>query len=332
MPGVFVRRREQESRRIANRILDVAVATLSVSTLAAFAAGTWWGLELLSNLRAHQALALAGLAVTALLCRRMFTAVAAVLAMGVNLAVVGPIVIDAAWGEPAPAAADSSALDVTFFNTKIFQADMDDTIATLAARDDDVVVLAGGTKRWVEQIEAADLDLQVLVGPHTHDGLELIALARDPGAEATVHEIGQEDRDVFVEVLVDLDGQPVRVLGTHVVSPLTADRAARRGAMLDWVPGWTGRSDVPAVVMGDLNATPWSPALIGMLEEAGLIDSQVGHGLQASYPASLRWLGIPIDHVLHGPELTTTNRRLGPSLGSDHRMVHATLTSVVGRP
>ena len=325
MPGLFVRRREPRGRRVAKRVLNVAVAILAVSTLAAFAARSWWVLELLSNLRVHQALALALLAAIALLARRAGVAVVAVLAMGINLAVVGPILIDAEWGEPAPATAGSPTLDVTFFNTKIVQADMDDTIAMLAARDDDVVVLAGGTKRWVEQIEAADLDLQVLVGPHTHDGLELIALARHPGAEATVHEIGQEDRDVFVEVLTNLDEQPVRVLGTHVVSPLTADRAARRDAMLEWVPGWAGRSDVPAVVAGDLNATPWSPALIQMLEEAGLVDSQVGHGIQPSYPASLRWLGIPIDHVLHGSELTTTDRRLGPSLGSDHRMVHVSL-------
>jgi endonuclease/exonuclease/phosphatase (EEP) superfamily protein YafD len=78
-------------------------------------------------------------------------------------------------------------------------------------------------------------------------------------------------------------------------------------------------------VVGDLNATPWSPRLQALLADARLVDSQVGHGLQPSYPAARGRLGLTIDHILHTREPTTVERELGPNFASDHRMVHARL-------
>jgi endonuclease/exonuclease/phosphatase (EEP) superfamily protein YafD len=298
---------------------------LTATTLAGFLAERWWVLELLSNLRPQHMIALATLALILLALRRPGPVVLATVAFGINLVVMGPVLAATTFGEPAQAPPDAPTLDITFFNTKIIHADMERTVAALEERADDVVVLAGATPTWVERLRDADLGLHVLLGPHTHQGLELIVLARDPDAAVAVHQVSAEPRDVFVEVVVELEGQPVRVLGAHVVSPLTPERATRRDAMLAWIPGWVERGEDPGVIVGDLNATPWSPVLTRSMDDAELVDSQVGHGLQPSYPASLRWLGLPIDHVLHTGRLTTLDRRLGPALGSDHRMVHATL-------
>lgn len=327
--GELTRLRQTPGRRALTIGLTAAVALLAGTTLAGFLAEQWWVFELASNLRLHLALALLAGAAALVGIRRVPVAIAALGAAALNLAVIA-----AAFTGPQPAAAASlgagaPSLEVTFFNTKIVHADMDATIELLGSRGDDVVVLAGGFTGWVDAIEAADLDLHLLAGPHTHDGLELIALARDADAEVEVHWLGAERRDVFVEVRTEVDGLPVRVLGTHVVSPRTSPRATRRNAMLEWIPGWVSGGSSPAVVIGDLNATPWSPVLRRVTGEAGLVDSQLGHGFQPSYPASLRWFGLPIDHVLHTRDLTTVERHLGPSLGSDHRMVHAELTLAV---
>ena len=49
--------------------------------------------------------------------------------------------------------------------------------------------------------------------------------------------------------------------------------------------------------------------------------------LQPSWPARFGPIGLPIDHVLHSPQLTTVDRQLAPPIGSsDHRMVHASIT------
>ena len=43
-----------------------------------------------------------------------------------------------------------------------------------------------------------------------------------------------------------------------------------------------------------------------------------GYGFQPSWPANNRLLRIPIDHVLHSPEIVIHDRVIGSTVGSDH--------------
>jgi endonuclease/exonuclease/phosphatase (EEP) superfamily protein YafD len=282
--------------------------------------------ELLANLPVQHTFAFAVLLGAAAFLRHRWLLALSLAGLLANLAITAPLLLTLQRGEPLPPAEGATTLDVTFFNTKYF-ADREATIDHLRGRDDDVVVLALAMQPWGEDLEAADLDLHLRAGPGPTDGedLELIALVRDPDARVSVHRPTDDPRDAIVEVVLDLDGQPVHVLATHTVSPLTAARAAQRDGALERLAVRAAAQDAPVVVMGDLNATPWSPRLRELLLTADLVDSQVGFGLQPSYPAARGRLGIAIDHVLHSTELTTVARQLGPSFGSDHKMVHARL-------
>ena len=53
--------------------------------------------------------------------------------------------------------------------------------------------------------------------------------------------------------------------------------------------------------------------------EGGLINSQRGFGVQATWPVAGGFAPrIPLDHCLHSPDLATVDRRMGPAVGSDH--------------
>jgi endonuclease/exonuclease/phosphatase (EEP) superfamily protein YafD len=72
-------------------------------------------------------------------------------------------------------------------------------------------------------------------------------------------------------------------------------------------------------VVGDLNATPWSWPFRNLIEEGHLRNSQIGFGLQPTFSAtSMAFLRVPIDHLAHSEALLVRERKLGPSLGSDH--------------
>ena len=91
-----------------------------------------------------------------------------------------------------------------------------------------------------------------------------------------------------------------------------------RDAQIRFAAEWAEGRDGAVIVVGDLNATPWSWPF-GLLTEAGLRNSQVGFGLQASFPArSMFVFRVPIDHLLHSDDLMVRDRYLGPALGSDH--------------
>lgn len=79
------------------------------------------------------------------------------------------------------------------------------------------------------------------------------------------------------------------------------------------------------LIIGDLNSTPWSPRFETLTRNGGLVNSQNGFGVQASWPSGIGFFGIPIDHALHGEELTTVERSLGPGYGSAHRSLYITV-------
>jgi endonuclease/exonuclease/phosphatase (EEP) superfamily protein YafD len=76
--------------------------------------------------------------------------------------------------------------------------------------------------------------------------------------------------------------------------------------------------DAPVLLVGDLNATPWSHGMRLLRDGTDL-------GYRSPDPAwtatwySFYLLGIPIDHALATPPLVIARREIGPSVGSDHR-------------
>ena len=130
-------------------------------------------------------------------------------------------------------------------------------------------------------------------------------------------EIGRE----AVAVSVVLDGERIDVLGLHPPSPTTQARSGRRDGLLSAAGDWAASRNVPVVVLGDFNATPWSAAYRSLRWRGGLVDTLSGSGMQASWPVGWGILSIPIDHVLHTRDLGSVERRTGPSFGSAHRPV-----------
>jgi endonuclease/exonuclease/phosphatase (EEP) superfamily protein YafD len=301
------------------RAAVVSTAVVTGLTLAGFLGRWWWVLDLFANLRWQLALAAAAVTALAVVTRRRRAAAFALLAAAVNAFLVLPFLFPTAPADPAP---ESEVLELTFLNVKIRAADVTELAAHLRDRNDDVVILAATTGRWADAFAEADSGLTPVMGADFVSGLELTVLVRDPGAAVEVRQLTAEKRSAYVAVDVELEGQLVRILGTHPVSPLTPSRAARRDAHLEWLAGEIAGMTEPVVLFGDLNLTPWSAHFEPFLATAGLRDARREHGLQPSWPASMGPLGIPIDHALHSPELRIVDWQLGPSFGSDHRSVH----------
>ena len=116
----------------------------------------------------------------------------------------------------------------------------------------------------------------------------------------------------------DNSGNPFHVLAVHFVPPSRGALARRRDESFEQLP--MAIADLPhdTLVIGDLNATPWSFPFRRLLVESELKDSSVGFGLQPTWPTFLKWMAIPIDHCLHTPGIRIVNREVGAEVGSDH--------------
>jgi endonuclease/exonuclease/phosphatase (EEP) superfamily protein YafD len=118
-------------------------------------------------------------------------------------------------------------------------------------------------------------------------------------------------------------GRPITVLSLHTLPPVSRRYAETRDAQLAAAAAWAQAQrdeGLTPVILGDLNATPFSSGLAPLIA-ADLQDSLTAGSLwtAGSWP-DLPWpLRIAIDHCWHDAGLVASDRVIGPALGSDHR-------------
>jgi len=82
----------------------------------------------------------------------------------------------------------------------------------------------------------------------------------------------------------------------------------------------------PAIIIADLNIAPTSPKYHHFLDELGWVDPRRNVGIEGTYTLwGIPTMGLAIDHVFVSPELTVFTYDVGPSGGSDHRSLIATI-------
>lgn len=120
---------------------------------------------------------------------------------------------------------------------------------------------------------------------------------------------------------------PVRILGMHPPPPRGGLPFAQRNDQLMHCArraAAAAAADIPVIVLGDLNCTPFSPWFDRMLETGGLHDSAMGYGLTPTWRRL--WWRLPIDHILISGGIAVRARRVEEDrLGSDHHPVLAEL-------
>ncbi len=132
-------------------------------------------------------------------------------------------------------------------------------------------------------------------------------------------------KDSTLQLHMVIEKVPVTILLIHPrppVKPHWYERNKNHFAYLErrW-PEWSDH----ILLIGDLNTSPWSYTFRHFMSQTKLQDSQLGQGIQPSWPVLIPERGIenlppliPIDHILHSHCFSTLSRKTGPRIGSDH--------------
>jgi endonuclease/exonuclease/phosphatase (EEP) superfamily protein YafD len=291
---------------LAMILIAVTGLAVAVAAVAAFL-GEWsWRLDLIANFR-PQLIVVATVLGLALLAGRWRKTAAVTLAGAlINLVVVAPLYL------PAPRPQEMS-LRIMSFNVRADNTRFAELVDYIRKVDADLVVLHEASRRWELALASVSLDYEIR---SSRDGASFGTLLLAP-PQAQVESFGFDvGQPRAIEVTMP-DG--TAVLAIHPVSPVSARRARHRDDQLVFAAEWALRQSGPAIVVGDFNATPWSHAFRRLLASTNLVNSQRGFGVQASFSAYSSFLfRVPIDHLLHTPDLAVLDRSLGPPIGSDH--------------
>lgn len=217
-------------------------------------------------------------------------------------------------------------LKVASANVYLGNDDLGPLLAWIAREDPDVVFLQEVSATAMRQLPLAAYPHILTKQPVERYGIVLMSRHRLSSALEVELDAELEGHRLSWRTTLDWNGRPVAVAAVHLAAPTSTRFHDRRNALMRDTLQWVRAQRRPAIVAGDLNATPWSRPLKKAAEE-GLLRAT---GLTPTWPALPDWLGIvggmiPIDHVLASAHWSVIERRLGPAVGSDHRPVFVAL-------
>jgi len=331
VPRRLARLADRHPLVIAAVIVSVTV-TLATATLTAvaFAARLWWVFDILTSYRPQFALVLGVGALALAVLRCWKTLAVAVLALLLNLGQVAPVFI----GHQASARPGSPTLTIAHLNLQSRTGDLPAMDQWLASRPADIVVFLHTTGSTAIHLEDGDGPYR-MVYPHVRSpgsasrhhfepsSPEVIVMTDRAGVTASTPTLPGLP-SAAVQIRARLGSTAMTLLGLHTLSPGTAERQSVRDSELTAVGTWLKAAPRPAVAFGDFNATYYSPELADLLHHAGATSSQVGFGIQATWPRQFRPAGIAIDQSVYTGAVTAIRRHRGPNLGSEHRALVVT--------
>ncbi len=148
----------------------------------------------------------------------------------------------------------------------------------------------------------------------SEDPFGIALLSKHPMSEVEVRQLAAGND--YIRARLRWHGRDIELTALHTVPPLFGASYYRsRDEDIGNVLAFGRASKLPALIVGDLNATAWSSALFVAQAQQFLRTTSLAptwntvfHGLT----------GIPIDHVLASPDWKVIEQTRGPDIGSDH--------------
>lgn len=274
----------------------------------------WW-LDGCAHFRALYVAIFALLAIAHALERRWLFALGAGGLAVVNLAPLKPYLIDAIPPRHGPA--PDGATRAMMINVNTSFGDASRVAAAIRIERPDILLLLEVDRRWLERLKPELARFPNQLTEPRGDNFGIALFSRLPWADARVVVLGEAGLPSVLARVSAGQGR-VWIFGTHAPPPMGRRMWALRNGHLSELARQLRGMEGPLVVLGDLNATPWSYHFGRLMDSAGLDDSARGRRLMGTWPVFARPFSIPIDHCLLRGGVVVHGRRHGPDVGSDH--------------
>jgi len=300
------------------RFLRALIVGLALVTIGSFFGNQAWWLDILADFKTQSAIAAAALFLAALATRRMKEAALTLALLAINGSTLAPYL--------APPPESRTAMKIVGFNVNNHNLDIAPALEFLRRESADVVVVTEATEAWQRAFERlSDLYPHRFFGP-AHQGPgdaphRIGLLAKRPWEETGVEWSVFTSRAFAVWARFPAASPSLTVAGVHLINPVVRPASNHR-AEVEALVSAVRRFDGPVVVAGDFNMTPFSTRYGTLLRETNL--RRAAGGLNPTWPAPFTFLGLSLDHLLVGTEVSYAVMRTGPWLGSDHLPVIGT--------
>ncbi len=184
----------------------------------------------------------------------------------------------------------------------------------------DVVLLLETDKLWDENtselaqkfVHHVKVPLENTYGMLLYSKLEL--------KDAKVHYMVEDDIPSIHAQIILKNGQAVKLFAVHPTPPVPQEnpRSTERDKELLLVADLAKDSELPVIVIGDLNDVAWSYTTELFLKMSGLLDPRRGRGFYNSFHAHYPFMRFPLDHAFTSTDMKLKDMRRLHNFDSDH--------------
>lgn len=296
-----------QPHRVMRKLLAIACVPTLLSLF-----GRWhWIPDLASHFPVQSAAVMLPLLVYFLVRRDGWFAGVAAAVLVFDAVRIAPLYIS-----PPQSKQSGPSLRVVSANVLTSNRDTARVLEFLEQEDPDVIVIMENNVRWTRELSVLKAKYPHSIAVPRPDNFGIAFYSKHPGRIEAI-ELGGAEVPTAVARL-DVHGRPLTVIGLHTLPPISRTDFDDRNAQFRDLARLVRGEQNPVLILGDLNATSWTPHFRELVHKANLADSRRGFGLQRTWPADSFVLRIPIDHALTTAGIAVKNRRIGPDIGSDH--------------
>lgn len=303
-------------KRFLHASLHLSLIGLAFLQTVLFLAQKWWFFELFTHYAHYYAILSCGIALLALQLKRFPALLLIVTFLSMQLGVLSPYL-----SVSKSTSSETPQLTVLASNFYYENTDFEELFSIIKKEKPDLFMIHEAGPAWTSGIEIFK-ELYPYVGFTDYLGVQGIVMGSTTPGTFTEIPLGTHSGLEFISE----DGS-YRILGVHPAAPLTPEWAAERNAQLQDLTLYMKSSSLPTLVMGDFNATPWSPHFTQMLEESALTDARIGFGFIPTWHAHQAFFKLPIDHALVSDPWEVLDFYRTQSIASDHYPIVVKLAS-----
>ncbi|MFD1770942.1 endonuclease/exonuclease/phosphatase family protein [Sphingobacterium suaedae] len=193
-------------------------------------------------------------------------------------------------------------------------------LSVIKRADADVVLLLETNDRWAYELQAVDDLYPFHIKIPLNNTYGMLFFSKFPLTQAEVRYLVEKDIPSIRCRLELPSGQPVQIYAVHPTPPVPNEnpRSTERDKELLIIADEAKQSNLPVVVIGDLNDVAWSYTTTLFLKMSGLLDPRRGRGFFNTFHAHYPFLRFPLDHAFTSPHFKLVTLRKEDNFDSDH--------------
>lgn len=193
-------------------------------------------------------------------------------------------------------------------------------LTVIRQNNPDLLLLLETNHAWAREMERLDQDYPHAIKVPIDNTYGMLLFSKFPLANSEVKYLVEEHIPSIHTQLSLPSGQAVQIYAVHPTPPVPNEnpRSTERDKELLLVADMAKASDLPVVVIGDLNDVAWSYTTELFLKMSELLDPRRGRGFFNTFHAKQPLLQFPLDHAFISAHFKFIEMRKLNNFDSDH--------------